>query len=78
MECKKEMSLGQVKKAVEKERRWLKENNAVSAVTDGPVEDMQGVPLLANTDDGCPPTATTTNQKERAEGVPAEPRRQAE
>jgi hypothetical protein len=36
----------QVKIAVDKERRWLNEYNAVSAVTGGPVEDLESVPLL--------------------------------
>jgi hypothetical protein len=40
----------------ERERRWLDENNAVSAVTGGHVEDLQGVPLPADLhQDGRPP-----------------------
>ena len=35
--------------AVRKEREWLNENDAVSAVSGGPVEDLEGVPLPADT-----------------------------
>lgn len=46
----------EVKRAVKQEREWLKEFNAVSAVTDGPVEDMEGVPLPGDFHQGTPPT----------------------
>lgn len=39
----------------ERERRWLLENNAISAVIDGPVEDLQGVSLPADLHQGRPP-----------------------
>lgn len=37
-----------VRESVKQERKWLKENNAVSAVNDGPVEDLEGVPIPAD------------------------------
>jgi hypothetical protein len=45
----------EIKKSVEQERKWLEENNAISAVTDGPVEDQEGVPLPADIHQGMPP-----------------------
>ena len=41
--------------AVSNERKWLRENNAISAVTGGPVEDQEGVPLPADMHQGTPP-----------------------
>lgn len=45
----------EIKKSVDQERKWLHENNAISAVIDGPVEDLQGVPLPADIQQGAPP-----------------------
>jgi hypothetical protein len=39
------VSESEIKRVNERERKWLEENNAVSAITGGPVEDLQGVPL---------------------------------
>lgn len=50
------MTTEEVREAVRKERCWLKKNNAVSEVTGGPVEDMEGVPLPADLHQGTPPT----------------------
>jgi hypothetical protein len=49
------LSPEEIKASVKQEREWLRENNAVSAVTDGPVEDMEGVPLPADMFQGFPP-----------------------
>lgn len=49
------LSPEEIKKSIEQEREWLKDNNAVSAVTGGPVEDMEGVPLPADLDQKFPP-----------------------
>lgn len=46
----------EVKECVEKERKWLEDNNAVSAVSGGPVEDLEGIPLPADIHQGVPPT----------------------
>ena len=48
----------EIKQAVVRERAWLRENNAVSAVNEGPVEDLEGVPLPADPFQGTPPAAS--------------------
>lgn len=46
----------EIKESVEQERKWLKENNAVSAVSGGPVEDLEGIPIPADfQQEGLPP-----------------------
>ncbi len=54
---KRELNQKEIKEAVKEEREVLKKYNAVSAVTDGPVEDMEGVPLPGDLFQGFPPTA---------------------
>lgn len=49
-----ELSPAETAKAVKNEREWLRENNASSAVTGGPVEDLEGVPLPADLHQGTP------------------------
>ena len=49
------LSPEEIKKSVEQERKWLKENGAVSAVSGGPMEDLDGVPILATPHQGIPP-----------------------
>lgn len=53
----KELTPEELKQAICNERRWLEENNAVSEVTGGPVEDLEGVPLPADLHQGTPPPA---------------------
>lgn len=45
----------EIAEAYARERRWLRENDATSAVTGGPVEDQEGVPLPADLHQGRPP-----------------------
>lgn len=53
----------EIAQAVENERRWLRENNAISEVFGGPVEDMQGVPLPADLHQGTPPAHSDKSQQ---------------
>ncbi|MBY0369538.1 hypothetical protein K2X33_02555 [bacterium] len=48
------LSPQELKEAIHEERVWLRENGATSAVTGGPVEDMEGVPLPADIHQGTP------------------------
>lgn len=61
----KVVSWEEIKKSVEQERKWLEENNAVSAVTGGPVEDQEGVPLPADLHQGMPPAHSEAIPKEK-------------
>lgn len=60
-DCSSLLTSDEVKRAVKKERGWLEENGAISAVTGGPVEDMEGVPLPADLHQGTPPTPHAKN-----------------
>ena len=52
----------EVCETVKQEREWLKENNAVSAVNDGPVEDLEGVPIPADLLRKTPETVANRNK----------------
>jgi hypothetical protein len=57
----KVLSPAELEKALRQEREWLQANNGVSAVTDGPVEDLEGVPLPGDLFQGTPATHETPN-----------------
>ena len=54
-ESKKTLNPEEIKQSVKQEREWLKQNDAVSAVNDGPVEDLEGMPLVSDDHQGMPP-----------------------
>lgn len=66
------LSQSELKKAICEERVWLDENNAVSAVTGGHVEDLQGVPLPVDLHQGTPPTQPHPDAREGAQRRPAD------
>ena len=62
--CDNVLSEDQLARAIANERKWLNENNGVSAVTGGPVEDQEGVPLPSDMFQGTPATPHDDNLPE--------------